>query len=167
MLIKQSLITLITLASYSLSILRVQLKAVPHSIKRSLKVPQHLAANSQDSSNAKDVNTERIFNYNMLQYYGSIQIGSTKKTLTSIFDTGSNALWVAHPTSDYARNHVSFRCSESTTCEENEEYGMEIQYGSGKMMGLMANDTLYFNGQVLNKYQFLIALKTPGIHFKI
>ena len=77
-------------------------------------------------------------NYNNLQYYSTLYVGDSQKSMTFIFDTGSTTLWVplsncsCHTTNLYtAAGSFSTNGTRST-----------IIYGSGTVSGIVATDNI-------------------------
>jgi len=102
---------------------------------------------------------EPLENFQDLQYYGEIAIGTPEQKFKILFDTGSSNLWVP-----------SVRC-KSSTCRLHERYNatasstykadgtpLSIQYGSGAMSGYLSKDDVTVAGLVVKEQTFGEAL---------
>ncbi|KAK7044228.1 hypothetical protein VNI00_007950 [Paramarasmius palmivorus] len=91
-------------------------------------------------------------------YYAAIQLGTPFKTFNVLVDSGSADLWVA---GDDCRSYSGGNCgphntlgtNSSTTFQGSDEIFM-ITYGSGAVLGTMANDTIQLAGLTLDEYRF-------------
>ena len=90
----------------------------------------------------KDIyNTEKVnlTNVQDVQYYGPIKIGSQRQELSVIYDTGSPWLWIPHPDCKGCPTNNSFDPSSSTTYKTSKK-SKSIQYGRGRVDGIIATD---------------------------
>ena len=80
-----------------------------------------------------------LSNYNQMQYYGPLSIGSNKQQLSFIYDTGSSWLWV--PKKDWdgwpTKNYFD---SESSTTYTPNGLSVKVQYGKGDIRGYLFHD---------------------------
>ncbi|PCH36162.1 acid protease [Wolfiporia cocos MD-104 SS10] len=76
-------------------------------------------------------------------YYGALQFGSQRQTLTVDIDTGSADLWV--PVNCRACGGDSFRSSQSTTYKSLAQR-FSVTYGAGKVTGTLAQDSVAIGG---------------------
>jgi len=96
-----------------------------------------------------------ISNYNDVQYYGPITIGSDKQAFTVVFDTGSSNLWVpsAECKSLVCMLKHKYDHSKSTTYTKNGT-PLTIQYGSGAIKGYLSNDQVTAGGATIQSFAF-------------
>ncbi|XP_078276593.1 renin [Rhinoraja longicauda] len=84
-----------------------------------------------------------LTNYLDTQYFGEISVGTPPQTFKVVFDTGSANLWIpsAKCSSSYAvcESHDRYNSSISTTYEANGK-GFAIQYGTGRVKGVLSQD---------------------------
>jgi len=100
-------------------------------------------------------------NYEDVEYYGSVTIGTPPQNFTVIFDTGSSDLWIPSAEcvnfkiSPGCKNHARYNHNLSSTYAPNNEI-LFLPYGSGTVLGFMSNDTvsmgpLAIEGQVFGE----------------
>ncbi|KAM9328419.1 nothepsin [Pholidichthys leucotaenia] len=87
--------------------------------------------------------SEKIYNFMDAQFYGEISLGTPEQKFTVIFDTGSSDLWVpsAYCVSQACLFHRRFVAHSSTSFQHGGQI-FGIQYGSGRLLGTTATDTL-------------------------
>ncbi|KAL8276492.1 hypothetical protein RQP46_011093 [Phenoliferia psychrophenolica] len=86
-----------------------------------------------------------------LQYYGGITIGTPPQKLNVDFDTGSSDLWVPDLASGCVQE--GFEPLSSSTYA-NTFVPFEIVYGSGAVLGTVANDTVVVAGLTVKQQAF-------------
>ena len=89
--------------------------------------------------------TQKLYNYEKIQFIGQIALGSKKQVMKVIFDSGSSALWVSAKEDTYAKEHKKYTCdgSESTTCKVTSDNLEQIVYGSGAIIGKIILDDVW------------------------
>ncbi|CAG0892320.1 unnamed protein product [Darwinula stevensoni] len=103
-----------------------------------------------------------------VQYYGSIGIGTPPQSFKILFDTGSSNLWV--PSKDCnvndtaCRIHQKYDGSRSSTYSRNGTR-IGIRYGSGRLSGVLAVDTVTIGGLVVQGQAFAEATNQPNSSF--
>ena len=103
------------------------------------------------------------------QYYGQVYVGTPAKPFTVVFDTGSSVLWVPDKKcqTEACTSHNQFSLHQSSTgvllgADKDEVKEATIQYGTGKMVGVEAQDTIHIGsskGLALPKTAILLAKK--------
>ncbi|KAF7543716.1 hypothetical protein G7Z17_g10518 [Cylindrodendrum hubeiense] len=93
-------------------------------------------------------------------YFVEVEIGSKKKKMYMLIDTGAGSSWVmgADCDSDACALHNLFGPTESDSLETSTE-AFTIAYGSGKVSGTLATDTFNLAGMSF-QYQFGLATTT-------
>jgi len=93
-------------------------------------------------------NKVMIENYFNNQYIGEIGVGSPPQYLRMIFDTGSSDLWIpGGQCLDCGDLHTKFDSLQSLTYNSPaEEKPFEIEYGTGKVIGIKATDDILVGG---------------------
>lgn len=93
-------------------------------------------------------------------YFVEVGIGSNKKKLYMLVDTGAGSSWVmgSDCTSDACSSHTTFGSADSTTLETSSD-PFSIAYGSGKVSGNLAKDTFNLAGMSF-EYQFGLTTTT-------
>ena len=96
-----------------------------------------------------------LTNFEDLQYYGPVIIGTPGQQFTVQFDTGSSNLWVPGSTckSTACKEHNRYNPSKSSTYVSNGE-SLEIGYGTGTCSGVLVEDTVSLGGVQINKVTF-------------
>lgn len=87
-------------------------------------------------------------------YFIEVGVGSEKKPMYMLIDTGAGSSWVmgTNCTSKACSMHNTFGSDDSDTLEETDK-SFNIAYGSGKVSGNWANDTITVAGMDIS-YQF-------------
>ncbi|XP_042532484.1 pepsin F-like [Dipodomys spectabilis] len=106
---------------------------------------------------------ESMRNYLDLSYLGVIGIGSPPQEFKVVLDTGSAALWVPsiYCSSQACAKHKVFNPLLSSTFLVSGR-PINIAYGSGKMSGFLAYDTVKIGGLVDVAQAFGLSLEEPG-----
>jgi len=100
----------------------------------------------------EDTKTERtalreyklhLTDINNSQYVGTVEVGSPPQRFDVIFDTGSSNLWItsAACNSEACRLHRRFDSVKSDTYKPM-DVDMDVQFGTGKVRGSLAQDTV-------------------------
>eukprot|EP00929_Paragymnodinium_shiwhaense_P068873 TRINITY_DN34726_c0_g1_i1.p1 TRINITY_DN34726_c0_g1~~TRINITY_DN34726_c0_g1_i1.p1 ORF type:complete len:559 (+),score=91.49 TRINITY_DN34726_c0_g1_i1:64-1740(+) len=92
------------------------------------------------------INIDPLYNFQNMQYWGSIKLGTPSQIVDVIFDTGSSDLWV---------NRQAYDWSQSSTALDT---GMPsaIVYGQGLVEGDIFEDTVRIGGMKLLNQTFLL-----------
>uniref|UniRef100_A0A8C7C886 Peptidase A1 domain-containing protein n=1 Tax=Neovison vison TaxID=452646 RepID=A0A8C7C886_NEOVI len=128
------------------------------------KHPYNMAYKFVDSADLDPgVYYEPMRNYLDLAYVGTISIGTPPQEFRVIFDTGSTDLWVPsiYCTSPACSNHNVFNPLLSSTLRVLGQT-IYLQYGSGRVSGFLAYDTVQIGGLVDESQAFGLSLKEPG-----
>eukprot|EP01103_Thecamoeba_quadrilineata_P012817 TRINITY_DN33_c2_g1_i1.p1 TRINITY_DN33_c2_g1~~TRINITY_DN33_c2_g1_i1.p1 ORF type:complete len:383 (-),score=77.63 TRINITY_DN33_c2_g1_i1:95-1243(-) len=88
-----------------------------------------------------------LTNYNDTEYVGPIQIGTPPQDFIVVFDTGSSNLWVPSTACNDAgcEGKNKYNSGASSTYVSNGK-PITIQYGTGSMSGILAQDTVTLDG---------------------
>lgn len=108
------------------------------------------------SSSSSDLVLEDYYNN---QYVGEIGIGSPPQALSVVFDTGSSDLWIPGGGCEACGDHDTFDNSKSSTYSavkesDGEPLSFEVDYGSGKVTGLQASDSVRLGNLTLSRVVF-------------
>ncbi|XP_040472495.1 embryonic pepsinogen-like [Falco naumanni] len=116
--------------------------------------------------NGTKVATEPLLNTLDVEYYGTISIGTPPQNFTVVFDTGSSNLWVPSIscTSLACQNHKMFNPLLSSTYKSTGQ-NLTIQYGTGKMEGIVGSDTVSVASLVDTDQLFGLSTTEPGQFF--
>ncbi|XP_047330203.1 aspartic proteinase A1-like [Impatiens glandulifera] len=109
----------------------------------------------------------RLKNYENMQYYGEMSIGTPPQKFKVLFDTGSSNMWI-----------TSSKCYFSIACYFNSKYyasrsktykvngtSAEKQYSSGLLIGHFSKDDVLVGGLTIKNQDFIEATKLPGFVF--
>ncbi|PNJ41698.1 NAPSA isoform 4, partial [Pongo abelii] len=100
-----------------------------------------------------------LSNYRDVQYFGEIGLGTPPQNFTVVFDTGSSNLWVPS-----RRCHFfSVPCSSSSFQVNGTKFA--IQYGTGRVDGILSEDKLTIGGIKGASVIFGEALWEPSLVF--
>ncbi|KAF5012872.1 hypothetical protein FDECE_1090 [Fusarium decemcellulare] len=93
-------------------------------------------------------------------YFVEVELGSKKKTMYMLIDTGAGSSWVMGTdcSSKACALHNTFGPDDSDSLESTDD-PFNIAYGSGKVSGTLATDTIGVAGMSF-KYQFGLASTT-------
>nr|XP_051689019.1 pepsin F isoform X2 [Oryctolagus cuniculus] len=110
-----------------------------------------------------DVSFEPLRNYLDLAYIGIISIGTPPQEFKVVLDTGSADLWVPsiYCSSPACGKHNTFNPLLSSTFLVSGR-PINIVYGSGRMSGFLAYDTVQIAGLVDVAQAFGLSLQEPG-----
>jgi hypothetical protein len=104
-----------------------------------------------------------VTNYQNVQYYTNIKVGSNNQNITVILDTGSAWLWMQatdrkSDTMDFGAH--KYNCSASDTCNQTNKRA-NTTYTKGGVYGNLTYDTINFGGDyVVKKQGFNLVHKT-------
>ncbi|XP_021052657.1 chymosin-like [Mus pahari] len=118
---------------------------------------------SEKNSHIGVVASEPLINYLDSEYFGTIYIGTPPQEFTVVFDTGSSELWVpsVYCSSKACRNHHRFDPSKSFTFQ-NLSKPLFVQYGTGRMEGFLAYDTVTVSDIVVSHQTVGLSTQEPG-----
>ena len=80
-----------------------------------------------------------LHNYNQMQYFGPLFIGSNKQQLNFIYDTGSSWLWVPKKDCEGCPSSNYFDSENSETYNPQDLY-LQLHYGKGSVKGYIFED---------------------------
>ncbi|CAG9315464.1 CTSD_2 [Blepharisma stoltei] len=120
----------------------------------------HYRAGKAKSRSSLNSPSTPITNYENLQYYGSIGLGSPSQPFTCVFDTGSTTVWVVQ-----TGCKTCHKCKHTFTPDKSDTYknltvAAKLSYLKGETDGFMAEDTISIgNNEKVSatKFAFLLA----------
>ncbi|VDP60686.1 unnamed protein product [Schistosoma curassoni] len=116
-------------------------------------------------SSKNGIYTEYLENYQNIEYYGEISIGTPPQTFYVIFDTGSPYLWIPSKmcdSSDLAcQVHHKYDSSKSSTYKPNGEL-FYVQYGTGIASGFLSSDCVHIGSLNIVDQTFGEVTHQPG-----
>ncbi|XP_040833969.1 napsin-A [Ochotona curzoniae] len=111
-----------------------------------------------------------LSNYMNAQYFGEIGLGSPPQNFSVVFDTGSSNLWVpskrCHFFSLPCWFHHRFNPKASSSFQPNGTK-FAIQYGTGRLDGILSKDKLTLGGLHSASVTFGEALWEPSLVFTV
>ncbi|XP_043454389.1 napsin-A [Prionailurus viverrinus] len=111
-----------------------------------------------------------LSNYMNVQYYGEIGLGTPPQNFSVVFDTGSSNLWVpsirCHFFSLPCWLHHRFNPKASSSFQPNGTK-FAIQYGTGRLAGILSEDKLTIGGMMNASVIFGEALWEPSLVFTL
>ncbi|XP_055437110.1 pregnancy-associated glycoprotein 1-like [Bubalus kerabau] len=124
---------------------------------------EHAYRLSQISSRASNLTFHPLRNIKDKLYVGNITIGTPPQEFQVIFDTGSSDLWVPSVfcTSPICSTHVMFRHFDSSTFRPTKKT-FSINYGSGRMKGVVVHDTVRIGDLVSTDQPFGLSMAELG-----
>ncbi|XDB65886.1 hypothetical protein AB1E18_019196 [Capra hircus] len=143
-------LVLLGLVAFSECIVKIPLRRVKTmrktlSGKNMLKnlLKKHPYRLSQISFRGSNLTIHPLRNIRDLVYMGNITIGTPPQEFQVVFDTGSSDLWVPSDfcTSPACSTKIMFRYLQSSTFRPTNKT-FRIAYGSGRMKGVVAHDTV-------------------------
>lgn len=149
---KLLLLTLILGSSLALIKIPINKVQTPASLWASKPNP---ASYTSRFLNLGGTHTVPVTNYNDVQYFGPIALGSDKQPFTVIFDTGSSNLWVPSKKCGSLTCLVKHRYDEKkSTTYVKDGRALKIQYGSGAISGFLSQDSLEIADLAVSKFVF-------------
>jgi cathepsin D len=140
----------------------------PSSIERKRNAGKALMAKYARGSMPEADAQVALIDYNDAQYYGPVSIGTPHQDFTVVFDTGSSNLWVPSTrcNSIACLLHHRYNAARSSTYKANGT-AFHIQYGSGRLDGIISSDTVSIGGLSILNQGFAEATNVPGITFDL
>jgi len=125
-----------------------------HNIESPLATSRNLRGNLKDGKDESEI----IKDYANAQYYGTVKIGSPPQEFQVIYDTGSSNLWVPEVGCvhcGYKWIHGGKNKYDSDASKSFVEDGRDfsIQYGSGAVSGVFAEDSVILADDIEVKNQ--------------
>ncbi|XP_017114289.1 lysosomal aspartic protease [Drosophila elegans] len=147
---------------------RIPIQRSPH-YKRSHKnivAERDFIQQKYNLNSANGYPMEQLTNYENLQYYGNISIGSPPQYFLVQFDTGSSNLWVPGSSclSSACVDHRRYYGSESSSYVANGT-GFSITYGTGSVSGYLSVDYVGFAGLTVQSQTFGEVTTETGTNF--
>ncbi|XP_042324772.1 cathepsin E-A-like isoform X1 [Sceloporus undulatus] len=111
---------------------------------------------------------ERLYDYMNAQYYGELSIGTPPQKFTVVFDTGSADFWVpsAYCISEACGLHQKFKSFLSQSYAHGGQ-PFFLQYGTGKLMGVVAKDKVQISNITIDDQEFGESVFEPGMTFAL
>ncbi|CAD8107416.1 unnamed protein product [Paramecium sonneborni] len=105
----------------------------------------------------------KLYNFKNTQYTGEIGLGGQDNKFKVIFDTGSANIWLnSARCNDYGcQNHKQYDGSKSSTYEHL-GYDLDVEFGTGELMGEINADTAYVGGVKIAKQEFAEIVRENG-----
>ncbi|KAM6223601.1 napsin-A [Rhynchocyon petersi] len=166
------LLSLFLVGPAATTLIRVPLRRVQpeaktlHSLSRWGKLAERLSMGASPPGNKSTF--VPLSNYLNVQYFGQIGLGTPPQNFSVIFDTGSSNLWVpsrkCHLLSVPCWFHHRFDSTASSTFQPNGTR-FAIQYGTGRLSGILSEDKLTIGGIQGASVVFGEALWEPSLVF--
>ncbi|XP_047332967.1 aspartic proteinase-like [Impatiens glandulifera] len=107
----------------------------------------------------------RLKNYENMQYYGEMSIGTPPQKFKVIFDTGSSNLWIHSSEESYFSLayyfHSKYYSCRSRTYKVNRT-SARIDYSSGSISGHFSQDNVLVGGLTIKNQNFIEATTLSG-----
>uniref|UniRef100_A0A034WWI5 Heme-binding aspartic peptidase n=2 Tax=Rhipicephalus microplus TaxID=6941 RepID=A0A034WWI5_RHIMP len=97
-----------------------------------------------------------LTNYNNMQFYGIITIGTPPQSFKLLMDTGSSNFWVPSINCDQSmacRDHAKYDSSKSSTFTKSGRY-IRIRYSGGVVRGITSIDNVGVGPATVTQYKF-------------
>ncbi|KAL4453961.1 hypothetical protein ABPG74_003844 [Tetrahymena malaccensis] len=100
---------------------------------------------STSSSSKTSTHTVKLYNFKNVQYTGDLAIGSSDNVFSVIYDTGSANIWMnsIHCNDPGCVSHKQYDFHQSKNYK-SVGLSLDVQFGTGELIGEMATDTVYF-----------------------
>ncbi|CAD8044662.1 unnamed protein product [Paramecium primaurelia] len=110
----------------------------------------------------------KLYNFKNTQYTGEISFGSQENKFKVIFDTGSANIWLnSARCNDYGcKNHKQYDGQKSLTYEHL-GYDLDVEFGTGELMGEINADTAYVGNVMIRKQEFAEIVRENGDVFAL
>jgi cathepsin D len=93
-------------------------------------------------------------------YIGAVSVGTPPQSFNVVLDTGSSDFWVAASDCSTCAIKNTFNPSSSSTIQQPQSptgsKEVQIQYGSGSVAGILAQDVVNMGGFTINPQTFLV-----------
>jgi len=115
---------------------------------------------------------DELANTDLVEYYGTVTIGSNGQKFKVVFDTGSGVLWVPSTLCKSVacdNKDKDFRTIldvDKDTSIKVDDYEMKITYGTGSMTGRRASDVVSIGKLSVNNQDFLASVTEEGNVFE-
>ncbi|CAD8135397.1 unnamed protein product [Paramecium pentaurelia] len=105
----------------------------------------------------------KLYNFKNTQYTGEISFGASENKFKVIFDTGSANIWLnSARCHDYGcKNHKQYDGQKSLTYEHL-GYDLDVEFGTGELMGEINADTAYIGNVKIRKQEFAEIVRENG-----
>ncbi|CAH8551930.1 unnamed protein product [Schistosoma rodhaini] len=117
------------------------------------------------TSSKNGIDIEYLENYQNIEYYGEISIGTPPQTFHVIFDTGSPYLWIpskkCDPSNLACQLHHKYDSSKSLTYKPNGAL-FYVQYGTGTASGFLSSDCVHIGSLNIVDQTFGEVINQPG-----
>ncbi|ELR62038.1 hypothetical protein M91_12573, partial [Bos mutus] len=164
-------LVLLGLVAFSECIVKIPLRRVK-TMRKTLSgkntlnnfLKEHPYRLSHISFRGSNLTTLPLRNIRDMLYVGNITIGTPPQEFQVVFDTGSSDLWVPSDfcTSPACSTHVRFRHFQSSTFRPTTKT-FRIIYGSGRMKGVVAHDTVRIGNLVSTDQPFGLSMAEYGL----
>ncbi|CAD8133714.1 unnamed protein product [Paramecium octaurelia] len=127
------------------------------------KSPDVLGEADLEMTQTKQKESIKLYNFKNTQYTGEIGLGGQDNKFKVIFDTGSANIWLnSARCNDYGcKNHKQYDGSKSPTYEHL-GYDLDVEFGTGELMGEINADTAYVGGVSIAKQEFAEIVRENG-----
>ncbi|XP_053463185.1 napsin-A [Nycticebus coucang] len=166
------LLTLLDVEPNGATLIRVSLRRI-HPGRRTLNLLRRWRESAElssleDSSPGSKPGLVPLSDFLDVQYFGEIGLGTPPQNFSVVFDTGSSNLWVpsrrCHFFSVPCWFHHRFNPNASSSFRPNGTK-FAIQYGSGRLNGILSEDKLTIGGLKSASLVFGEALWEPSLTF--
>ncbi|CAD8133884.1 unnamed protein product [Paramecium pentaurelia] len=125
--------------------------------------PDLLGESDLEMAQTKQKESIKLYNFKNTQYTGEIGLGGQDNKFKVIFDTGSANIWLnSARCNDYGcKNHKQYDGSKSSTYEHL-GYDLDVEFGTGELMGEINADTAYVGGVKIAKQEFAEIVRENG-----
>lgn len=146
-------LNIVLLAFCEAKLLRIPIKKISKPKLRTIRLSASQSGN------------ESLTNYENLQYFGTISIGTPPQNFTVLFDTGSSNLWIPSVNCINCNALTAYDSSNSSTYVPNGNV-FSIAYGKGQVAGIFDMDYVSVSGILIRNQTFAEATYEPGNVFQ-